>query len=198
MPRKPTIGSGFTLIELLVVVAVIALLIGLLLPALGSARETARQVKCSSHLRSLGTASLTFSNDHKGLYCTGPFDNRKESGYGAVDEVGWVADMVLGEYAIPGQLLCPSSEGQFCQNLSPSRINDNAFKPFSPEEVDRLIDAGFNTNYAQSWYMAHTGMQRLPLRPDTDDRRRVLRRLHRRGDAGPLRLPGVRQRLQRR
>ncbi|EMI54078.1 protein containing DUF1559 [Rhodopirellula sallentina SM41] len=78
--KRSQYRSGFTLLELLVVVGIIGVLIGLLLPAVQSAREAARRMSCSNSFRqiALGVAQYHDAFGHLPPHGTGTFSNAND------------------------------------------------------------------------------------------------------------------------
>jgi len=110
-------SAGFTLIELLLCCAVIALLTGLLLPALAGAREAGRTAACSSNLRQLVLAGDVYAGDNRGVYAPGAPDflvNRtrwfgaRSSASQAFDNEGGPLSDYLGGAAARGARRCGS------------------------------------------------------------------------------------------
>lgn len=100
---KRSRATGFTLIELLVVISIIAVLVGILLPALGAARRTALDSQCKSNLKQLGITIANFAATNR--------DDLPESGSkpGGGDLSGYLerySDQPWGE----GIWVCPSHE----------------------------------------------------------------------------------------
>ncbi len=131
-PRQRRVGRpGFTLIELLVVVAIISLLMSVLLPALGRAREMARQANCGANMHHLGIAWDMYATDHKGVVMPG----RDYSSAHDYDYRFWSGAYKDGEVIVDGGFLqaytdlairgCPSWEIRHEHNFGALGIGYN-------------------------------------------------------------------------
>ncbi|MEO8137687.1 MAG: prepilin-type N-terminal cleavage/methylation domain-containing protein [Betaproteobacteria bacterium] len=93
-PGKPGSSRAFTLVELLVVIGIIAVLIGVLLPALNKARQQSQSVACLSNMRQLGQGLVMFAQEHKGYLPKGWFNARP-----AITGLTGTGDALPGDFA---------------------------------------------------------------------------------------------------
>jgi len=135
MLRNKTAFRGFTLVELLVVIAIIGVLVALLLPAVQSARESARRMQCSSHLRQMGLGVINFEDVNKML----PYTRTDPSETWAVLILPYIEqqaqyglwNLSKNYYAQIDQARLPSASVMLCpsRRKAPRQSKDNGLNP---------------------------------------------------------------------
>jgi len=109
-------GKFFTLIELLVVIAIIAILAALLLPALGKAKDAAKQLSCLSQEKQISLAFITFGSDHDGWLPSGSINSENDNAFWGAPNAEESVRKYLGGDENPSDdpssnipiLMCPS------------------------------------------------------------------------------------------
>jgi prepilin-type N-terminal cleavage/methylation domain-containing protein/prepilin-type processing-associated H-X9-DG protein len=142
--RRKAFG-GFTLVELLVVIGIIAVLIGILLPALNKARRAARTTSCLSNVRQLTMAEIQYVTDNKGRFS--PYYNG--SG-GTKFQIEWMSQIMK-----PSQMdkvrLCPEADTENLTYPQTGNQPGTAFNYWGPggqamTDVNTNADGTANSN----------------------------------------------------
>jgi prepilin-type N-terminal cleavage/methylation domain-containing protein/prepilin-type processing-associated H-X9-DG protein len=141
LTKHPLKSDGFTLIELLIVVAIIAVLVSLLLPALQGAKATAVSAKCMSNLRQWGIMHTMYAGDHQGFLppvnhwesSSGPF--YQGSFWRYIFRAGYYA-RGMGDYDYQKMEInwCPA-DPEMRYNKSPNPGYDNWIAPNSGSDL---------------------------------------------------------------
>jgi prepilin-type N-terminal cleavage/methylation domain-containing protein/prepilin-type processing-associated H-X9-DG protein len=151
-PRARRALRGFTLVELLVVIGIIAVLIGILLPALGRARAAARSVACMANLRSIGQAVQMYVTKNRGSLPYGYFDGKSDAS-GTQDDpnraIKWPALLM--------NTLNPKYGMTFNESVQTGSDTAKLREMFSCPEVDgrSTRSAGSNAGNGLSHYACH-------------------------------------------
>jgi len=148
------VRRGFTLVELLVVVAIIALLLGILLPALGKARELARITACTSNVRQLTVALVQYSVEWKGRFPPNVTSGDPEEWYHEERIGQYLPDMDSADLASGniggGVFVCPSEDNEtgrtYGMNIWASATADVWVVNATPSETSSPRGDLFNAN----------------------------------------------------
>src|SRR3954462_12733438 len=126
---------GFTLVELLVVIGIIAVLVGILLPALNKARRSAASLQCTSNMRQIANAMVMYINGNKGKFPPGAMQTSTVYPNGW----WWPNELVRGKFInAPSVYSAPNQTNKVFRN-------PNIFK--CPEGVNEDDGAGGGGDY---------------------------------------------------
>jgi len=145
--------KAFTLIELLVVIAIIALLVSILMPALGKAKVLAKRAACAAQMRSIGLAAAIYRGDHDEkvpINVGGASTNKAGQ---RVDFPGWRFLLVRDGGAPPSTFDCPASIFQIAK-IHPTMKDPRTLS--DKEAIDDLYGGGHpmqNQNYGSMGVM---------------------------------------------
>ena len=108
--RGRSTSSAFTLIELLVVIAIIAILAGMLLPSLASAKEKTKRTACRNNLKQMGLGSIMYASDNAGWLSGTPSDTS--------DDLAWLYPGYISGAMARSVFVCPSTHNFISTNMS--------------------------------------------------------------------------------